>query len=262
MEKIKVILSCPQVIFREGIHFILSGEEDFEVVGETTENMETLELIESNPPHIVILSQPGVKSDIADITRRIKSNYPAISVVLITDSMDSTQLFPIVVSSISAVFTPDIDPDKMVSLLRDTARGRLPVIDVLSTPAFAARTLADFKDLATLNERLGITMAQLTKKEAEILTSLASGDVIGQAAGKSGLFEEAAMNHLRTIFQKLTVNDRSRLIIEKTQMSIASLIPAMPKDDSSSQEYLTLTEFNEFKTALMSGFKSFVSEKA
>jgi len=262
MEKIKVILSCLQVIFREGIHFILSGEEDFEVVGETTENMETLELIESNPPNVVVLSQVNVKSDIADITRRIKSNYPAISVVLITDSIESAQLFPAVVSGISAVFTPDIDPDKMVSLLRDTARGRLPVIDALSTPVFASRALADFKDLATLNERLRITMAQLTKKEAEILNSLASGDAIAQAAVKSGLSEEAAGNHLRTVLQKLTANDRTRLIVEKTQMSIASLIPGMPKDDSVQQEYLTRTEFDQFKTALMSGFKSFVSEKA
>ena len=31
MEKIKVFLSDPQVLFREGIHFTLSGEEDFEV---------------------------------------------------------------------------------------------------------------------------------------------------------------------------------------------------------------------------------------
>ena len=42
MRKIKVFLSDAQVIFREGIHFTLSGEEDFEVTGESTSNDEAL----------------------------------------------------------------------------------------------------------------------------------------------------------------------------------------------------------------------------
>ncbi len=34
MEKIKVFLSDPQILFREGMHFTLSGEDDFEVTGD------------------------------------------------------------------------------------------------------------------------------------------------------------------------------------------------------------------------------------
>ena len=61
MEKVKVILSDPQVLFREGIHFILSGEDEFEVTGETTSNEEALDLIESNPPDIAFISmQDGI----------------------------------------------------------------------------------------------------------------------------------------------------------------------------------------------------------
>jgi DNA-binding NarL/FixJ family response regulator len=56
MEKAKVFLSDPQVLFREGIHFILSGEDDFEVVGETTSNEDALTHIMANPPNIAVLS--------------------------------------------------------------------------------------------------------------------------------------------------------------------------------------------------------------
>jgi DNA-binding NarL/FixJ family response regulator len=261
MEKIKVVLSCPQVIFREGIHFILSGEEDFEVAGETTGNQEALELIEANPPNIAILSQADGKSDCAEVTRRIKVSYPAVSVVLITDKIDSEQLFPAIVSGISAGFNPDTDPEQMLVVLRDVAQGRLPIVEALLTPALAARTLADFKDLATLNERLGISMAQLSKKEAEILNSIASGSAIGQAAAKVNLSEEAVRNYLRTLLQKLAANDRNRAIIEKTQMTLSSLIPGLTKSNGEAPEYLTRTEFNEFKNVLMAGFKSLVGEK-
>jgi DNA-binding NarL/FixJ family response regulator len=258
MEKIKVILSCPQVIFREGIHFILSGEEDFEVAGETTGNKEAFDLIEANPPHIAILSQADGKSDCAEITRRIKVSYPAVSVVLITDKNDNEQLFPAIVSGISASFTPDTDPEHMLAVIRDVAQGRLPIVEALLTPPLAARTLADFQDLATLNERLGISMAQLSRKETEILSSIVSGGGIEQVAAKLNLTEEAVRNHLRTVLQKLAANDRNRAIIEKTQMTLSSLIPRLTKGNGEAQEYLTRAEFNEFKNILMAGFKSLV----
>ena len=47
MEKISVFLADWQVLFREGIHFTLSGEEDIEVVGEATDNKEALDFIQN-----------------------------------------------------------------------------------------------------------------------------------------------------------------------------------------------------------------------
>src|SRR4030042_1813989 len=88
MEKIKVFLSDPQVLFREGIHFILSGEDDFEVTGETTGNEEAFSLIEANPPNIAILSMHDAKADGADITRRIRRNMPSVFVILIMDNKE------------------------------------------------------------------------------------------------------------------------------------------------------------------------------
>ena len=46
METISVVLADWQVLFREGIHFTLSGEEGIEVVGEVTNGEEALNFIE------------------------------------------------------------------------------------------------------------------------------------------------------------------------------------------------------------------------
>ena len=97
------------------------------------------------------------KSDGAEITRRIKRSYPSVAVILITDKNDSERIFPAIVSGISASLTADTEPERMVAVIREVAQGGLPVVEALLTPALAARTLADFQDLATLNERLGIS---------------------------------------------------------------------------------------------------------
>ncbi len=56
MEKVSVVLADWQVLFREGIHFTLSGEEDIEVIGEVTDGKEALNFIEKNPPRVAILN--------------------------------------------------------------------------------------------------------------------------------------------------------------------------------------------------------------
>lgn len=261
MEKIKVILSHPQVIFREGIHFVLSGEEDFEVAGEATGNREAFELIEANPPGIAILSQNDGKDSGAEMTRRIKRIYPSVGVVLITGQYNSESVFNSLTSGVSAYLTPDIEPERLVAVIRDVVQGRLPAVEELLTPALAARTLADFQDLATLSERMGITMAQPSPKEAEILNSIVSGDGIGSVAARLNLAEEIVRNHLRIILQKLVANDRVRTVITEVQRSLPSLIPGGLHRGGGPREYLTRAELNDFKDSLMAGFKSLVSEK-
>jgi len=254
MNKIKVILAYPQVIFREGIHFILSGEEDFEVAGETKGNQETLELIEANPPHVVVLSQADEKSAAAAVTRRIKAGYPAVSVIIITAENSVENVFPSLIAGASAAFTADTEPERMVSIIREVAAGKLPIIGTLMMPPIATRALTEFKDLATLNERLGIDMALLSKKESDALAALASGADPLQVAARMGLDESALEGLLRAVLQKLVSNDRARAIIEKSQVTLPSFLhlPSL----AGPEEYLTRQEFNEFKDSLMNAFRT------
>jgi two-component system NarL family response regulator len=261
MEKIKVILSHPQVIFREGIHFVLSGEEDFEVAGEATGNREALELIEAKQADVAILSQKDDKVSAAETTRRIKRTYPSVAVVLITDKNADEPLFPAIISGISAYLSPDIEPEGMVEAIKEAAQGHFPVVEALLKPEVAARTLADFKDLATLNEGMGVAMAQLSQKETEILNCIVSGSDIGQAAAKLTLTQEGVRIHLRDILKKLVANDHVRSVIAGSQRTLPSLIPGGLKGRARSAEYLTRAEFNEFKDSLMAGFKSLVGGK-
>jgi DNA-binding NarL/FixJ family response regulator len=262
MERIKVILSHPRVIFREGVHFIMSGEEDFEVAGEATGNREAWELIEVNPPNVAILSQADAKSGGVEITRRIKQVYPSVAVVLITDKNDSEQIFNSLKSGVSALLTADIGPEQLVATIREAAHGHFPVIDAMLAPALASNILADFQDMATLNERLGISMAQLSKKEIEILNAIVSGGGIGQVTAKINLTEEAVRDHLRVILRKLGANDQIRVTIEAAQKSLSSSVPVSLKGNGGQVEYLSRVEFNDFKDSLMSRFKLLVSEKS
>jgi len=260
MEKVKVFLSDPQVLFREGIHFILSGEDDFEVTGETTSNEEGFSLIEANPPNIAILSMQDPKANGPEITRRIKRNLPLVSVILTIDKKEPERIFAAVKSGASACLTKDTEPEQLLDTIRVVAQGNYPIMEELLTPLLASMVLTEFEDLAALNEQFDNLLANLAPKETQILTSIAADNTIAQITAKLEINEEAVRRTLRIILNKLVSNDQARTVIEAAQRSLPSIIRGSMKKDGKLVEYVTKAEFNDFKEHLMERLKSFIGE--
>jgi len=258
MEKIKVFLADPQVLFREGIHFILSGEEDFEVIGETTGNEEALSLIETNPPNVAILSIHDAKINGTDITSRIRRNMPAVFVILIMDKKEPEKVFNSLKSGASACLTKDSDPEQLLNTIRIVAQGSLPIIEEMFNPAIVSLILDEFEDLSGLNDQFDNMLASLTPREKQILSMIAAGSKVEQIAAKTDTDEDSIRHGLRVILTKLIANEQTRSIIEAAQRSMPSLVRAGKAGKT--QDYISRTEFNEFRDNLMAQLKSFIGE--
>lgn len=254
MDKVKVFLSDPQVLFREGIHFILSGEEDFEVTGETTSNEEAFAHIEANPPNIAVLSIQGKKSG-PETARRIKRSQPAVAVILIMEKRDEEKVFEALKSGASACLTKDTEPEELLDIIRVVSQGSLPILEELMAPGLAALALAEFENLKDVNERMENLLARLTQKESQALSGFAAGNNIEQVAAKLGASEDTVRHHLRQVLNKLVANDQAEAVIEATQRSLPPLIRPLKKDGKA-VDYVTRAEFNEFKDNLMERLKS------
>jgi DNA-binding NarL/FixJ family response regulator len=260
MEKIRVFLSDPQVLFREGIHFTLSGEDDFEVTGESTNNEEAIAAIEANPPNIAILSMRNGKLDGPAVTRRIRRNLPAVCVILVLDTDDVEQVFSAMKGGATACINKDTDPNYLLDMLRVIAQGSHPIIDCLLMPEVASSTLTEFQDVVTLGEQVDDMLAHLSPKENEILSCIAEGNSLEQAIAKLNTNEGNIRRQLRSIVNKLVANEQARTLIQAAQRSMPSMM--LGKTFDSRAEYVTKEEFDEFKEHLMERLKSFIGELA
>ncbi|MFC1967194.1 response regulator [Chloroflexota bacterium] len=262
MEKIKAFLSDPQVLFREGIHFTLSGEDDFEVTGETTNNEDALAAIKTNPPTVAILSMTDRKLDGPEATRRIKRVFPSIAVILIMEHESEEQLFLAIKCGASACLSKDTDPEYLVSVIREVAQGIKPLTQALLIPDVASSVIAEFKALAIISEKLNDMMAGLTGNEIELLNSIAAGHDIEQITASLSITEEVIRHRLETIVNKLAANDQAKNLIEATQRTMPSFIPGTAMGGMSASEFITREEFNDFKENLTDRLKSFIGELA
>ncbi len=268
MEKIKVILSDHQVLFREGIHFILSGEEDFEVTGEASNNEEALALIETNPPDIAILGMYNRRMLGSDITRRIKRNTPNVSVVLTIDRKDEDLLFSAMKSGASVCLPKDTDPEYLVEAARLAAKGTRPIVDALLSPEIATKTIAEFDDFAILSEQVENVLTALSPEETNLLDEIAAGVKLDQLVVKLNIPEEEVRSHLREIIDKLVANDQARSLIEAAhlieyaQRSLPSLARSVVKTPPPASEFVTRAELNELKQSLLERIESLAKKAA
>ena len=255
MEKITVFLADWQVLFREGIHFTLSGEEDMEVVGEDTGNEQALNFIESNPPQVAILNASHDSINGFEATRKIKQTLPEVSVILVLDNYDEGQLFTALKSGASACFTKDVDPEVVINTIREVAKGKQPVSEAIWKPEITSRILDDFTAFSSLGEPVSQLLAHLTPRETEILHQVADGSAKEQVTSTLGIDDEALDNRLQSIHYKLVVNDQKLALIELAQRGLPT-ISRVSFNGKPGTEYITKEEFTAFKESLKERFKS------
>ena len=246
---ISVYLADRQVLFREGIHFTLSGEEDIEVVGETTSNEEALSFIESNSPQVAILNiNLGQPSGI-ELARRIKQDLlSAVSLILVMDNEDEEQLLAAMKGGASACITKNVDPDTLLHIIREVAKGNKPIAKALLQPGLASHVLEEFEAFSLLSQQVNYMLARITPGEADILRRISEGSTGEQMTAALSIDEEALNLHLSAILSKLAANDHSRNLIEAVQRNLSPV--AKRPSDKPGVEYITKEEFTAFRDSL------------
>ena len=110
MKKIRVFLGDDNVVFREGMHFILESEEDMEVVGEGRTIKDVTAFLQEHPVDVVVLSQ-----EMEDKAGLIPEAFPSVGIVLVGDS--NFQQATAVADSI--LLTRDMEPEELAPAVRE-----------------------------------------------------------------------------------------------------------------------------------------------
>lgn len=260
MEKISVFLNDWQVLFREGIHFTLSGEEDIEVIGETTSSEEALSFIQNNPPRVAVLNINHDKFSGIKVARYLTHNYPSVAVLLIMDRDNEEHLFMVLKSGASACITKDADPDDLINSIRLVAQGNRPICKAILRPEIATRVLGEFEESLLLSQQVDNLLASLTHDETQILHRIAEGEVIEQICQVLNISEEAINQNLGYIMTKLVTNNHIREVIEAAQNGLLSLIFRAHLTGKTPSDYVTRGEFTAFKDTIRDRFKTVAGE--
>lgn len=180
--------------------------DDVSIVGTATTAMAALSLIGNDLPDVVLCDVRIGKESGLDLCRQITTQHPATKVVLLTVYDDEHYLFQALRVGASGYILKRIDGAELVGHLRRVRDGET-VID----PALAGRVALSAARLSAGEFWPGAHLG-LTQRESEVLELLVSGHSNKGVAAKLVVSEDTVKTHIRGLYRKLAVTDRSGAI--------------------------------------------------
>jgi DNA-binding NarL/FixJ family response regulator len=257
MDRISIFLADWQVLFREGIHFTLSGEEDMDVIGEATASEEVLRAVRGKAPRVAVLNAEANNLSGIRACRLLKQNFPMVAVLLILDTAKEESLFLAIQSGALGCLTKDADPADLVDGIRQIAYGGYPACNMILRPAIAGRILAGFEEFAAANQQVDNLLAELTPDEAEVLKSISQRGGAVETGGGPGSEPDHLNRQLRAIATKLVTNDHSYRLMEAARNGHRGT-PVIGEAETARApaDFITRGEFTAFKDTFWERFRS------
>ncbi|WP_399886721.1 response regulator [Streptomyces sp. BBFR51] len=200
--KIRVFLLDDHEVVRRGVHDLLSGEADIEVVGEAGTAAEAQARIAATRPDVAVLDVRLPDGSGVEVCRDIRSLDESVRCLMLTSFADDEALFDAIMAGASGYVLKDIRGTELLSAVREVADGKS-----LLDPAATARVLERLRGGGTQpDDRL----ARLTVQERRILELIGEGLTNRAIGERLHLAEKTIKNYVSSLLAKLGMQRRSQ----------------------------------------------------
>jgi two-component system response regulator DegU len=127
--RIEVVIADDHPLSREGIRQFLEMEGDIEVVGEASDGLELLSLIEqqSPGPDVALVDARMPKMDGVEATKRIRARFPNVRVLMLSAFDDRDIVFSAVEAGARGYILKDREADHLIEAVRSVVSGQFVV---------------------------------------------------------------------------------------------------------------------------------------
>ncbi|MEB3286036.1 MAG: response regulator transcription factor [Vampirovibrionales bacterium] len=212
-EPVKVILVEDHELTREGLAFGLGKFPEIKLLATAENGEEAIALIGSLCPNLVLVDIIMPVLNGIQATREIKANYPDTKIIMLTSHREQDKVFDAFSAGADGYCLKDVKTEKLVKIIEMVMEGAFWL-----DPAIAGLIL---KVLPLISESVSkvesrnrdLSQLDLTYREKEILSLIASGLNNKDIAEKLTISLYTVKNHFSNIIQKMAVDDRTQAAI-------------------------------------------------
>jgi DNA-binding NarL/FixJ family response regulator len=216
---IRVLLADDQRLVRSGFRMILRAEPDIEVVGEAADGAEAIALTRELDPDVVLMDVRMPNMDGIEATRQIVDGSEHAPRVLVLTTFDLDEyVYEALRAGASGFLLKDAPEQQLVSGIKIVADGAS-----LFAPAVTRRLIERFAGAAP--PETPPTLADLTRRELEVLRLIARGLSNAEIAAELVVSEHTAKTHVAHILNKLDLRDRVQAVVLAYESGIARARP-------------------------------------
>lgn len=205
-DAIRILVVDDHPMLREGVMAVIEAEEDLKVVGEAADGGQAIEAFRKVKPDVTLmdLQMPGTGG--IEAIETIRSEFPGARIIVLTTYAGDVQALRALRAGAMGYLLKSALRKDLIDTIRKIHAGRKHI------PAEIAEQIAFHAADESLSDR-----------EVSILRLVSTGKANKEIARQLSISEETVKAHLKNIFAKLGVTDRTEAVIVAAKRGIIEI---------------------------------------
>jgi DNA-binding NarL/FixJ family response regulator len=223
--KARLLVVDDHAFMRVGLKAILGRDGSLEVVGEAEDGPDAIRCCRELHPDLVLMDVSMPRMDGIEATRKIKAQFPLVSVLILTAHADHRLLKEAVKAGAAGYLLKGEPITHVLGAVRAVLEGETPL-----DPGEAVRVLGDLAREERPRERPPSGVAPvfpkeplegtLSAQETEVLRLVALGETNRQIAQELTVSLSSVKTYVQRIIKKLGVSDRTQASVRALELGL------------------------------------------
>ena len=201
---ITIVLADDHRIVLQGLRALLEAEQDFNVIGETGDGLEALELVKKLNPDVAVLDLMMHGLSGLEVARQLNKQTPRTKLIILSMYDDEGFVLEALSNGVSAYVLKDAGSADLIQAVREVSEGHRYL-----SPSLSDRAIEVYEQMTKAK-----TMDKyetLTTREREVLHLSAEGHTNSEIAQRLGISVRTAETHRSKVMHKLGVHTQADL---------------------------------------------------
>ena len=205
MNPIRILLADDHHLVRAGIRSLLEGLPDIEVVAETGDGRDAIELARTHGPDLVLMDIAMGGMNGLEATARLLKEFPQLHIIILSMHANEEYVRQALHAGAAGYLLKDAATTELEVAVRAVARG-----ETYLSPVISRRVIEEY--LGGRGEAGAGPLALLTARQREVLQLIAEGRTTKQIAGLLDVSVKTAETHRAQVMERLGIRDVPGLV--------------------------------------------------
>jgi two-component system response regulator NreC len=216
MKKLRLLLADDHSVMRSGLRALLERQQNLEVVGETENGREAVQLAEKLKPDVVVMDVGMPLLNGIEATKAILKEQPNTVVIILSMHADETYVMRALKAGARGYLLKDSAAGDLLNAIQAVSQNKS-----YFSPKVSHILAEDY--VRVLKQKGEVdTYELLTDREREILQLLAEGKANKEVATSLNISPYTVETHRKHILEKLNLHNPAELILYAVRKGIIS----------------------------------------
>ena len=200
---IRIVLAEDHVLMREGLRAILSSQASFHIVGEASDGLEAVQLVEKLRPDVLLLELRIPRLHGVEVLHQLREQH-VTRIIVVSSYSEEPSLLEALQNGAAGFVLKDCPASELIEAIRRVAAGG----------EYFARTVQQKAMSARLKELVpGAQFGKISTRELAVLQLAAEGKSNAEVAKQLFISRRTVEAHRSNLMRKLQLGSQTELVL-------------------------------------------------